>query len=483
MVEPEHVTQKLKSTSYGRILVMISCVLFVEAYLFTNLVPALAAMAVMLYLVYTKVDFKNTIKNLDIQMERTVLEKILFADRPFNVVLKMKSNPGMVHIELQDKIPRGCSLHEGKNRYSILVVPNKEYKFKYSVLAGERGRYKFEETRITLKDKSRLFQFSTEKELVSEIRVHSGTDTIKKAKAMAKVERLKETAKARERESGIKSFELDKIRDYLPGDRMKDIEWKSTSRLRKLMTKVFEEESAIPSIILLDCSKSMRKTTGEKSKMEHGIQLSLQLTKILMTTEHPTGLVAFDEHKVLSDIFPSTSHDQFEKIFNALLFIPNQIMVSEYDTISPIEPLPPKTEPDKRFIGILAPFFTRKKRKYTSVTQATGIYEAVRTLISAKKRSELLLLITDLETNLGSLHEAINLAKKHGNKMVVISPFTYWYDTYPEEVSPEILEKIYQSYTEKQKIIFQLRGAGVKVIEISPKDVAPKVIKEMERSR
>lgn len=473
---------RLKFTSHGRILIIISCILFIEAYLFVNLIPAISGLAIILFLVYTKTSIKYTIQKLDIEMDRTILEKISYTDKPFNITLEIKNNSGIAQLELEDKIPKGCSLNKGTNKYSILMEPNKKYKFKYSVNADERGKYTFEALRITIKDTNKLFQYSMEKTLLSDITVHSGIESIKKARIFAKKENLEKIEMGQGRIARTKGYEFKSIRDYIPGDRLKDIEWKATSRFYKLMTKVLEDETAIPSIILLDCSKSMRKTTSDKSKIDHSVQLSLQLAKMLQAGNHPLGLVAFDEHKVLNNIRISTRHDQFDRIFNTLLYIPNRIFVNEYDTISRTEPLPPNTEPGKRFVSMIAPYLTRKKRRYTSITQTTGIYDAVITLISTTKRNQLLFLITDLETNLQSLHETLKLAKKYDHKVILITPFTYWYDSYPEELAPEILEMIYKSYTEKQKNIGELRGLGIKVIEIKPKDIGLGLIREMERS-
>ncbi len=462
-------------------LLILSCILFVQAYLFTNLVPALSASGIILFLVYIKMNLRDTIRDLDIEIKRNILEKILFADKPFNVVLKIKNGSNIMHLEISDRIPKGCSVFKGASKYSDLVEPGKEFKLKYSVQANERGHYSFDGVRITLKDKSKLFRYSLERPLVSDIRVHSGTDTIKKAKAVAERGKFKKEAKARKSAVNVWSHEFENIREYLPGDRLKDIEWKSTSRLSKLMTKVYENETSVPSIILLDCSKSMRKTKGDRSKIDHGISLSLQLTKMLSSWDHPVGLLAFDEHRVLTDITPSSSREQFDRIFNALLYIPNQIKVDEYKMNMQKEPLPSKSDSETRFIQTIAPFLTGKRRRYTSSIQATGIYEAIRILISKTQRNQLLLLISDLETNLNSQNEALRLAKKQGHKVVLITPFTYWYDSETHYLEPELLENIYESYSEKQKIIGKLRGLGVKVIEISPKDQGLRVIKELRR--
>jgi uncharacterized protein (DUF58 family) len=304
---------------------------------------------------------------------------------------------------------------------------------------------------------------------------------VKKARTMAKREELEMTVKARDKVTRLGSYEFDGIREYIPGDRLKDIEWKATSKLSKLMTKIFENKTQIPSIILLDCSKSMRMATVDQSKIDHGIQLSLQLAEIFQAWKYPIGLITYDEHEVVNYVKPSESTKQFDSIFNILLHVPNRISIKEYNIDSPKESLAPKTYSGEQFIGTIAPFLTKRRRSYKSVTQTTGIYEAVRTLTSTTEGSQYLLLITDLETNLPSLYEALKLATKYNHKIVVITPFSYWYDSKQLDLTPDRLESIYLKYTEKQKIIKKLREFGVIVIEITPKDVGQKVIVELER--
>jgi uncharacterized protein (DUF58 family) len=86
------------------------------------------------------------------------------------------------------------------------------------------------------------------------------------------------------------------IREYIPGDRLKDIEWKVTSRFSTLMTKISKREISMPTVILLDCSRSMRRTLDERSKIDHSVQLTLQLTKLLESREHPVELITFGEY-------------------------------------------------------------------------------------------------------------------------------------------------------------------------------------------
>ena len=147
-----------------------------------------------------------------------------------------------------------------------------------------------------------------------------------------------------------------------------------------------------------------------------------------------------------------------------------------------MESIPLKTESEKQFVNIIAPFHIKRKKEHTKITQATGIYDAMWTLISTTKVNQFLLLITDLETNFPSLYQALKLVRKYRHRIVIITPFTHWYDSHSLELYPGRLETIYRSYTEKLKIIKKLRGLGIKVIEITPQDGGRKVIKEIERS-
>jgi uncharacterized protein (DUF58 family) len=421
------------------------------------------------------------IKKVDIDINRLISQEVLYVNKPVNIVLELKNKSSTAYFEIEDQIPTGWVLHKGSNKYSSMIHTEQEIKIKYSIISTERGTHDFSITKIKLLDKNKLFQCNIDAKLISKIRVDDNIDVIIKSKAISKRDKLRLAIKAKDEKTKIRGHEFDRIRSYLPGDSLKDIEWKTTSRLLKLMTKVYEEETTIPVSILLDCSKSMRKTTGKKSKMDHSIKLSFQLIKIFQGWEHPIGLIAFDEYKILFNITSSTNKMQIERIYKQLRNIPENIFVNEYDDLIFKEHLNLKNDREEHFIGVVGPFLTKQKTIYSSATKATGIYEAIRTIITSVAKKQFLLLISDLESNTSPLYDALKLIKKYKHKIVIITPFTHLYDYHPKEIPPTLLEEVYRSYTQKQKIIKKFRSLNIEVIEITPPYQGRRIIQELER--
>ena len=217
---------------------------------------------------------------------------------------------------------------------------------------------------------------------------------------------------------------MDGIRPYEPGDRLKDIDWKSTSRLQKHMTKLFQKQDMIETTILLDCSRSMRRTSGKSSKVEHATTIAIHLSKILQSLRHPVGLVAYDEFKTLTMIEPTNNYMKF---FEALTSIPEQIHTKEY-SLAPFLETEENTlhdrEEHQQFLSTVFPFLAKGKRTIHHPAQASGIYEAVHHLLLNKTTKKHLIVITDLETDLTSLYQTLHLAHSKHFIIWLLTSFT-----------------------------------------------------------
>ena len=59
--------------------------------------------------------------------------------------------------------------------------------------------------------------------------------------------------------------EFEKLRDYVPGDSYKDINWKASARRRKPVTQVYEAERSQNVVLCIDAGRLMAARTGELS--------------------------------------------------------------------------------------------------------------------------------------------------------------------------------------------------------------------------
>lgn len=90
------------------------------------------------------------------------------------------------------------------------------------------------------------------------------------------------------------SVEFAEYRQYMPGDEIKNIDWKVYGKTDRYYVKQFEEETNLKSYLLLDVSASMSYSSNGISKLEYASYLSAALTYLMIKQRDAVGLLTFD---------------------------------------------------------------------------------------------------------------------------------------------------------------------------------------------
>ena len=99
------------------------------------------------------------------------------------------------------------------------------------------------------------------------------------------------------------SVEFAEHREYVPGDNIRDLDWRVFGRSDRYYIKQYVEETNLRATILLDASGSMAYTGGlaahrngrPVSKFEYACFLAAALAHLLINQQDAVGLVTFDE--------------------------------------------------------------------------------------------------------------------------------------------------------------------------------------------
>ncbi len=91
------------------------------------------------------------------------------------------------------------------------------------------------------------------------------------------------------------SVEFAEHRQYMPGDNIRDIDWKVYAKSDRFYIKQYEEETNLKAYLLLDCSASMAYKSGDRiSKLDYAGLLCGALSYMMLRQRDAVGMVTFD---------------------------------------------------------------------------------------------------------------------------------------------------------------------------------------------
>jgi len=121
------------------------------------------------------------------------------------------------------------------------------------------------------------------------------------------------------------SVEFAEHRQYMPGDPLRNIDWKVYGKTDRYFVKEFEEETNLKAYLLLDISGSMGYSSNGINKLEYGSYLCAALSYLMLKQRDSVGLVIFDQ-KIKKYIPPKSTLSHLHNLLR------------ELDKLSPSEP-------------------------------------------------------------------------------------------------------------------------------------------------
>lgn len=163
-------------------------------------------------------------------------------------------------------------------------------------------------------------------------------------------------------------------REYAPGDEIKHIDWKVWSRTDRFYIKEYEEETNLKTTIIIDCSKSMGYAGDGWRKFDYAATAGASLAHLLQQQGDAIGLVTFNTR--ICDVLPPSSR---------LNHIKEMVHVLG------------ETEPDDK----------------------TDIGEVFLELVEQVRSRGMVVIISDLFTDLGQLRESLQQFRLRKHEVVV----------------------------------------------------------------
>lgn len=93
-----------------------------------------------------------------------------------------------------------------------------------------------------------------------------------------------------------RGIEFEEVREYMPGDDVRNIDWNVTARSGRPYIKLFRDERELTVIFVVDVSASNRFGTLEKLKNEIAAEITAILACAALYSNDRVGLIIFSDH-------------------------------------------------------------------------------------------------------------------------------------------------------------------------------------------
>jgi uncharacterized protein (DUF58 family) len=138
-------------------------------------------------------------------------------------------------------------------------------------------------------------------------------------------------------ETGLKHSRLygagtrfESLRDYLPDDDYRRINWNATARTGRPISEEYEHERSQNITIMLDCGRMMTAVIKDMSRLDYAINSALMLGYVCCVKGDKVGLVAFSDN-VEAYISPRGGKQQLYRIADALYDISPKMRQPDYE--------------------------------------------------------------------------------------------------------------------------------------------------------
>lgn len=148
------------------------------------------------------------------------------------------------------------------------------------------------------------------------VRVYPDFAAVARYALLATDNRLSQLGIRRRQRRG-EGLDFRQLREYRPGDALRQIDWKATSRLRKLISREYQDERDQQVVFLLDCGFRMRSQDGELSHFDSALNALLLLSYVVLRQGDAAGSLTFagDGERWLA---PGKGRERMSALMNGL---------------------------------------------------------------------------------------------------------------------------------------------------------------------
>ena len=249
----------------------------------------------------------------------------LGAENPIRISLRNRSWRG-TSFTVRDEAPEQFKIET--RTMDGQIAPRVTWEYVYHVRPLRRGDYQFGDLSLRWVGPLGLVIRQAKVAAKEPVKVYPNLLDVRRYDLLLKRNRLQEMGLRTTRQFG-EGTEFERLREYLPDDEYRRIDWKATARRNFPVTTEYQTERSQQVIAVLDTGRMMQSPVADIAKLDYVVNAVLLLTYVATGKGDRVGMLSFADD-VQHYLSPRQGRGQFYRMLELLYAVEPQPVEPDY---------------------------------------------------------------------------------------------------------------------------------------------------------
>ncbi|HEU4565392.1 MAG TPA: DUF58 domain-containing protein [Gemmatimonadaceae bacterium] len=266
-----------------------------------------------------------------VEVERELPASVGITDRADGVYRLRSRWPRALRFALYDQLPRGIAHADTGGATAPargVLEAREELPLPVAITGRERGVWPLGPLALRVEGPLRLLQRTLRAEPGDRITVTPSLAGVRSFRLLTVQHRMRDMGVRAMRRRG-EGTSFSSLREYVPGDDPRRIDWKASARRGELISREFTVEQGQTVMIAVDAGRMMTQLAGALPRFEYALSSALVLADVAASSDDRVGLIVFDD-EVRAFVPPAAGLAALSRIRDALVPLTARLVEPDY---------------------------------------------------------------------------------------------------------------------------------------------------------
>ena len=230
----------------------------------------------------------------NVKIRRETTSDNIFEDGTMSVKFIIKNTGlGIGFVEIYDSLPPQARIIKGSNYTLLYMKPWQEVSFEYSLKLPLRGHYHLGPVKMRVKDAFDLFYNERLEESIHSFSVFPQVEVLEEQVITSRSPKL--LSGAMPLNVIGTGTEFNSLREFVPGDSLRSVNWKALAKKGKMMVNETVREDVMDVILLVDAREVSAVGGGKDTPLEMSCRAAATYAKQLLDERNNVALMVYGD--------------------------------------------------------------------------------------------------------------------------------------------------------------------------------------------